>query len=240
MNHAQDTIDHIRLLLRNAGLPEGDTQEEMLDHYLSEIESLAAQNGDVEAAHLLTFERIQSIDFSNFKKERIWSPYLLLSFLIIALFSIPILLKEPIPEVMPPLLETEAVVPEGWPLQGDVIPIASNFGMRMHPVFKQLKLHQGIDIRARIGTPVVATGNAVVRETGFSKNTGNYIVLEHNHRYSTRYYHLSEISIHPAEIVSKGTIIGKVGNTGLSTAPHLHYEIIDEGDHVDPMECIRP
>ena len=141
---------------------------------------------------------------------------------------------------IPTASDVEILAPDEWPLEGERRGLSSSFGMRMHPIFKTLKQHKGIDIRAAIGTPVRATGDAVVKEIGFAKNTGNYIVLEHNHRFSTRYYHLSEINVYTSEIVSTGTLIGKVGNTGLSSAPHLHYEIIDHGGAIDPMECIRP
>ena len=112
---------------------------------------------------------------------------------------------------------------------------ASGYGWRVDPIYNTRKFHEGMDFSAAIGTPVYATGNAVVKETGWQQGYGNTIVLDHGYGYITRYAHLSQIMVSKGQQVVRGENIGKVGNTGKSTGPHLHYEVIYKGQVQNPV-----
>ncbi len=111
----------------------------------------------------------------------------------------------------------------------------SGFGTRMHPIYKTLRTHTGIDLVAPTGTKVFATGDAIVRSSSFERGYGKAIVLDHGYKYQSMYAHLSEILVRPGQRVKRGEVIGLVGNTGVSTGSHLHYEIIKNGQKVNPV-----
>lgn len=114
--------------------------------------------------------------------------------------------------------------------------LMSGFGYRLHPVFKVWKLHTGIDFGARIGTPIYSTGKGtVVKVEHASSGYGKNVIISHGYGFETLYGHMSEILVRPGQKVERGMVIGKVGSTGTSTAPHLHYEVIKNGDKVNPM-----
>lgn len=113
--------------------------------------------------------------------------------------------------------------------------ISSKFGRRFHPIDKKDKLHLGIDISAKKGTPVHVSAKGVVIETvRSSKGYGNEVVVEHAYGFITRYAHLHSFIVKKGDILDKGKIVGFVGNTGKSTGYHLHYEIIKNGKPIDP------
>lgn len=116
--------------------------------------------------------------------------------------------------------------------------ISSKFGMRRHPVDGYRKLHKGVDFAAGRGTPILAAGNAVVSYVGRRGSYGKYIRLKHNGTYSTAYAHLSRYAAGLAngQRVKQGDVIGYVGSTGKSTGPHLHFEVLENGKRVNPME----
>lgn len=114
--------------------------------------------------------------------------------------------------------------------------MASGFGVRVHPIYKVRRMHTGCDFSAPRGTPVYATGDGVVIKR--VSNYGGYgkeIEIDHGYGYITKYAHLDGFNIKKGQHVKRGEIIGYVGNTGASTAPHLHYEIIKDGKKVNPM-----
>ncbi|EJF53875.1 metalloendopeptidase-like membrane protein [Saprospira grandis DSM 2844] len=116
----------------------------------------------------------------------------------------------------------------------------SGFGYRKHPIYKILKMHTGIDFGAPIGTPIYATGNGkvakvVLKRTGY----GRHVIIDHGHGYKTLYAHMSKVEVKAGEKVKRGEIIGRVGNTGASTAPHLHYEVVYKGKKVNPLPFCR-
>lgn len=113
--------------------------------------------------------------------------------------------------------------------------ISSGFGYRYHPILKVLRPHTGIDISAAKGTPVYATADGVVTRETPGGGYGNVIVISHGYSYKTLYAHLSKKAVKPGERVTRGQVIGYVGNTGLSTGAHLHYEVIKDGDRVNPV-----
>lgn len=115
----------------------------------------------------------------------------------------------------------------------------SSFGHRVDPFTRGLAMHSGIDFRAETGTPVrsAAPGRVVTAE--YNGGYGNMVEVEHGNGVSTRYAHLSQIGVSEGQTVSAGQVLGRVGSTGRSTGPHLHYETRIEGDAVDPIRFLR-
>jgi murein DD-endopeptidase MepM/ murein hydrolase activator NlpD len=112
---------------------------------------------------------------------------------------------------------------------------ASGFGYRIHPIYKISKFHSGMDFTAPTGTDVYSTGNGVIREVKSARRElGNHIVIDHGFGYQTVYAHLDRFNVRVGQKVKRGDVIGFVGSTGLSTAPHLHYEVHVNGRPVDP------
>ena len=120
--------------------------------------------------------------------------------------------------------------------------ITSGFAMRFHPILQQWRAHQGIDYGAPTGTRVKATGDGVVEFAGREGGYGNLIILRHNGTYSTRYAHLSGFApgLHRGTRVSQGDVIGFVGQTGLATGPHLHYEFRINNEYRNPLTLAFP
>lgn len=112
----------------------------------------------------------------------------------------------------------------------------SGYGIRIHPVHKVKKIHKGIDFTAPEGTPIQATGNGTIKKVTKSRSYGNNVIIDHGFGYETLYAHMAEVHVKKGEKVIKGQQIGTVGNTGLSTAPHLHYEVRINGKHVNPID----
>ncbi len=117
----------------------------------------------------------------------------------------------------------------------DLIRISSGFGMRFHPILKIMKMHTGIDFSARRGAPIYATGDGVVAHAKRSPSYGNEVFIKHGFGYQTRYAHMWKYTVHKGQKIKRGDRIGYVGNTGMSTGPHLHYEVIKNGKPVDPI-----
>jgi murein DD-endopeptidase MepM/ murein hydrolase activator NlpD len=115
----------------------------------------------------------------------------------------------------------------------------STFGTRSDPFTRSLAMHTGIDFRAPTGTAVRATGAGKVIDAGRMGGYGNMVEIDHGHGVTTRYAHLSSIEVDAGDTVAKGAIIGRVGSTGRSTGPHLHYETRIDGDAADPQRFLR-
>lgn len=112
---------------------------------------------------------------------------------------------------------------------------ASGYGLRIHPIYKISKFHSGMDFTAPTGTDVFSTGDGVVKTVKSQRRElGNHIIIDHGFGYQTVYAHLDGFNVKVGQKVKRGDIIGFVGNTGLSTAPHLHYEVLLNGRYVDP------
>lgn len=118
----------------------------------------------------------------------------------------------------------------------DLDRIASGFGMRIDPVYGTPKMHKGLDFTAPQGTPIYATGNGVVDESGYSAGGyGNNVIINHGYGYETLYGHMVRVKVRTGQKVKRGEIIGWVGSTGKSTGPHCHYEVHINGNEVDPV-----
>ena len=127
-------------------------------------------------------------------------------------------------------------IPAIQPVKNDDLKrTASGYGMRYHPIYKYRKMHNGMDFSAPRGSEVFATGNAKVKKARLTSGFGNLIILDHGFGYETYYAHLKDLNVRRGQTVKRGEIIGTVGNTGVSTGPHLHYEVRKDGRPTNPM-----
>lgn len=114
--------------------------------------------------------------------------------------------------------------------------MASGFGYRLHPIYKTYKMHTGIDFTAPTGTPIYATGNGrVVPAVDGGSGYGNHVVIDHGFGYKSLYGHMYKTKVRIGQRVKRGELIGYVGNTGQSTGPHLHYEVMKNGNKINPI-----
>jgi hypothetical protein len=130
-----------------------------------------------------------------------------------------------------------AAIPAIQPVANkELIALASGYGMRIHPVYKVFKMHTGIDFAASIGTPIYATADGIIDkvEVSFS-GYGKVIEIDHGFGYRTRFAHMHDFTVRQGQKIKRGDLIGYVGDTGLSTAPHLHYEVFVNGIVVNPI-----
>ena len=120
--------------------------------------------------------------------------------------------------------------------------LSSSFGMRKHPIDGFNKMHQGTDFAAPMGTPIMASGNGIVKKAGWCGGGGNCVVIKHNSTYQTVYAHMSKFAknIRKGVRVKQGQVIGYVGSTGKSTGPHLHYEVIVNGKKINSQTLKLP
>ena len=135
-----------------------------------------------------------------------------------------------------PFNSLEKSTPIGSPVEGK---ITSHFGRRYSPFSKRQTFHTGIDISIPSGTPVVASADGVIKFAGRKGGYGKMVHIKHGNGRETIYAHLSHVSVMPNRKIKRGQILGKVGSTGQSTGPHLHYEILENGRPVNPIKYIR-
>ena len=114
--------------------------------------------------------------------------------------------------------------------------IGDGFGMRLHPILKIWRMHEGVDILANVGTPVYSTGKGKIEFVGYKSGLGLCVEINHGFGYKTIYGHLSKTLVREGQKVNRGDKIAKTGNTGLSTGPHLHYEVEHDGVYQNPIE----
>ncbi len=126
--------------------------------------------------------------------------------------------------------------PTGWPAKGVV---SSGFGLREHPVSGEMTRHTGIDIRVPIGSDVRATASGIVSFSGWTGGSGYIVVLEHGHGFSTAYAHNRENLVAVGQKVKKGERIALSGSSGVSTGPHVHYEVWKSGKQIDPSVYLK-
>jgi murein DD-endopeptidase MepM/ murein hydrolase activator NlpD len=132
------------------------------------------------------------------------------------------------------LAATPSIMPtSGW--------LSSAFSrMRNHPILHEARPHEGIDVTAPMGAPIEAPANGTVIDTGWEAGYGNMVVIDHGYGIVTKFAHISRILVKKGDRVNRGELIAQVGNTGLSTGPHLHYEVHVNGRPVDPRRYILP
>jgi hypothetical protein len=136
-----------------------------------------------------------------------------------------------------------ASIPSIKPVRSDKlnnrVELLSGFGYRLHPIHKIVKMHAGIDFSAPQGTPIQATGDGVVEEVESKRGGyGLHVIINHGYGYKTLYGHLSKSDVRPGQKIKKGQLIGKVGSSGTSTAPHCHYEVHYKGKPVNPIDYV--
>ncbi len=125
----------------------------------------------------------------------------------------------------------------GWPSPG-YYKVTSPYGYRTHPILKKKKLHTGIDIAVPSGSTIVASNAGKVIYSGYYGGYGNTVIIDHGGKISTLYAHNSKLLVKVGDEVEKGKAVAKSGSTGLSTGPHLHFEVRENGQHVDPMKYL--
>ena len=130
-----------------------------------------------------------------------------------------------------------AAFPDKWPTDGGSI--SSNYGARTGPIEGGYDWHPGIDIAVEFGTPIYAAAAGTVEQAGWNGGYGRYVRINHGNGYETAYGHMSGIAVASGQQVIKGEIIGFVGSTGYSTGPHLHYEVLADGQTIDPFYVVK-
>lgn len=131
-------------------------------------------------------------------------------------------------------------IPSLWPIQGGIGHISMDFGQNKHPFTGQWYIHKGVDLSTyRAGDPILATASGQVVTVEYDPGFGNYIIIKHKHGFFTRYAHLRSFRVQRGQLVQQGDIIGYIGNTGVSTGPHLHYEVHIGSDVVDPIKYLN-
>ncbi len=225
----------IQLRLQESQLKYEPLQEELLDHLCCAVEEKLAQGEPFQEAmdnafRLFgggEFEAIERQTLLSIKSKYFFMKKLPVLTLLVLIFSISVtraIQKDP---------------PSIPPLKGD-FHVTSDYGMRLHPLTKMKKLHRGIDIKAPTGTAIVATGGGKIVFAGEDGLNGLKVVIKHDEEFESAYCHMSKIDVKAGQEVEKGEVIGAVGNTGASTAPHLHFEVIKNGAYVDPTTYIKP
>jgi murein DD-endopeptidase MepM/ murein hydrolase activator NlpD len=130
-----------------------------------------------------------------------------------------------------------SAIPSIQPINNkDLKRLASGFGWRTHPIYKISRFHTGLDFTASVGTEIYAVSDGII-ETADSeaRGYGNHVVIDHGFGYKTLYGHMSRYAVRPGQKVKRGDVIGYVGNTGTSSGPHLHYEVIKNSQKIDPI-----
>ena len=112
--------------------------------------------------------------------------------------------------------------------------ITSEYGMRLHPIFKRYRKHPGVDFAAKMGTPIYAAADGVVKLARYNGGYGNCVFIDHLYGFETRYGHMEKILVRAGQRVKRGEKIGLVGKSGIATAPHLHFEVHYKGKEVNP------
>lgn len=121
----------------------------------------------------------------------------------------------------------------------DIQRTGGGFGMRFHPVYKKYLPHKGLDVTAVIGTEIYATGDGIVKERYHSRTYGNVVFIDHGYGYETRYAHMIDFNVKRGQHVNRGDLIGFVGSSGVSTAPHIHYEVLHNNRQINPVPFLN-
>lgn len=150
---------------------------------------------------------------------------------------------QPVQE-MGKVLETQAAfvsdIPSLWPIKGGYGYVTMGFGQNRHPFTQQWYIHTGIDLATgSAGNPIIATADGQVVTVEYDSGWGNYVIIKHKHGFYTRYAHLQSYTVQRGQTVQQGQVIGYLGNTGVSTGPHLHYEVHIGADIVDPAQYLN-
>ncbi|HFA49882.1 MAG TPA: M23 family metallopeptidase [Bacteroidetes bacterium] len=248
---------HIEHILEQKGLKNNSLKEELLDHICCQTEKEMAGGLVFSQALKKSLDAFQEDEIKDLqqhflkisnKKRSIMTKVTLFAFSVLLLVVFNLNQKELTVNVPAAEEENTAYMPavlfidppDASPLKAGY-KVTSGFGWRMHPIYKVKKHHDGIDLKAPAGTPVYATSDGTVVKVAFyKKGYGKHIVIQHDDHFKTLYAQLSRMDVEVGEQIKKGDLIGAVGSSGMSTAPHLHYEVIKDGVHEDPEEYLRP
>ena len=229
-------INQVMAILSERGISSNVLRDELTDHLCCAIEYHMSRGSSFEEAIALASQEfnlhemnhiqseVKNIQFRKMMKRTLSTTAGLVT-LSCVLFLFTLSSFEP-PSILP--FKREA------PLR-----ISSSFGMRHHPIYKDMRFHRGVDFPMPEGTSIVATADGVVAASDLSSGYGKHIVLNHEDDYTSIYANLQEVICKPGQTVSKGQLIGYSGNTGTSTAPHLHYEVRYKGEWVDPEDYFQ-
>ncbi|HRG79530.1 MAG TPA: M23 family metallopeptidase, partial [Cyclobacteriaceae bacterium] len=121
----------------------------------------------------------------------------------------------------------------------DLTHLHTIFGLRMHPLLGYSRPHNGLDFTAPVGSPIYATGDGRVSAAQHSVSYGNVVYIDHGYQFETRYAHMTQYIVRQGEHVKRGQVIGYVGNTGLSVAAHLHYEVLYKNNPINPINFFQ-
>lgn len=212
--------------LKSKGLSKSRITSEIIDHVCCQVEEHMKQGLDFSIAYSESLRAFNDEGFIDLKKElnqpakRIWSKKIVTSGIAACiLLFVFVVDAQDRPEVHP---------------LGSENRISSKFGMRIHPITKKEKFHRGVDMPTPIGTPIKVAATGFISEVKESKGYGKYVIVKHDEEFETLYATLSDVKVSVGDRVLKGEVIALSGNSGVSTAPHLHYEVLRNGKNVDP------
>ena len=256
---ARLTEEQVQELARHLPLRHALLRDELLDHLCCLVEAGLDQGLDYPAARAEALERLSQNEVQRTEGETLrrlqQQPMLMKVTLITSLAGVALALLVLRPHLAPAPATPEAAgvaaFPQEWaygmfkmpkPYEPDIAPVKVRrnpdqelgFGLHRDPISGEVQMHQGLDIRAPRGTEVHATAAGTVELAQYDDGRGLYIIIRHDERHQTSYGHLDELNVRPGEKVKKDQVIGRVGSTGRSTGPHLHYEVLVEGQPVDP------
>ena len=149
---------------------------------------------------------------------------------------------EPLDEIYNSLESVDEIfanTPTYWPVKGGGGYITTRFGPDIHPIYKTIRIHTGLDIALGIGVPIIATANGEVAMVSFSSDLGNYVIIKHKYGFYTRYGHMQRSIVSRGQRVNRGDTIGYMGATGVVSGPHVHYDVLLGTNYVDPMYFIN-
>lgn len=241
MELKEQQVADIRQYLQQYTIPQGADKEELLDHFCCCIETEMNSGTSYVQALQLTKARWNENEVQKFHSSPKHSSFM---FKLSLAASVAALLTLSWPSTEMPssdnsLIPASACMllepPSSAPLTGGV---TFGYGPRKHPITKKQQLHKGVDFKANLGTAVQATGQGIVVEAGDKGAYGLCVIIQHDEVYQTLYAHLAEIDVIVGDKITLGQEIGKVGSTGMSTGPHLHYEVIKNGVSVNPADYL--
>ncbi|MEL6969485.1 MAG: M23 family metallopeptidase [Bacteroidota bacterium] len=238
-------VKEVEAFLQGLGPLRADKREELLDHLCCDIEYAMRQGLGFDEAFNHCQGRWNENEVKKIHSSTRNTSIMvkLLTVVILGLGSITFLslpLTEEQEALAIPMEESGCLLlePPGQAPLSESYDVSSAFGMRLHPLTKKRLMHRGVDWKAPSGTPVKAAGTGVVLEAGNKGKYGKCVIIVHDEIYQTLYAHLGAIDVALNEKVEAGQIIGKVGSTGQSVGPHLHYEVLKNGVAVNPADYL--